>query len=151
MQIVSNIALISINETLIVQLISFFIFLFIINRIMIRPLRSAMTEREFYIERILRGMTDAETEIEDLARQVRRQENKAIAAAHHMRMELEDAGKTEAEAILTAAHQEAENISRETDRKIKELVAAAQLSVQKEADMLAVGMMEKLLNRRLGS
>ena len=34
MQIVSNVALISINETLVVQLISFLIFLFVINRIM---------------------------------------------------------------------------------------------------------------------
>ena len=40
MQIISNIALISINETLVVQLISFLIFLFIINRIMFRPLRT---------------------------------------------------------------------------------------------------------------
>jgi F-type H+-transporting ATPase subunit b len=149
MQIVSNIALISINETLIVQLISFLIFLFVINRIMIRPLRTAMAEREFYVERILRGMTDAETEIETLTRQVRRQENKAVAAGHQMRGELEDAGKKEAEGILAAAHLEAENISRETDRKIKDLVAEARQSVQKEADALAVGMMEKLLDRRL--
>jgi F-type H+-transporting ATPase subunit b len=151
MQIVSNIALISINETLIVQLISFLIFLFVINRLMIRPLRTAQTEREFYIERILRGMSAAETEIEDLARQVHRQENKAISAARRISGELEDAGKQEAEAILSVAHQEAEKISRETDRKIKDLLAEARRSVQQEADALALGMMEKLLDRRLGS
>ena len=45
MQIITNIALISINETLIVQLLSFLIFLFIINRVMIRPLRGVMSDR----------------------------------------------------------------------------------------------------------
>ena len=45
MQIISNIALISINETLIVQLISFLIFLFVINRIMFRPLRKTVGPR----------------------------------------------------------------------------------------------------------
>ena len=34
MEIVSNIALISINETLVVQLVSFLLFVFIINRVM---------------------------------------------------------------------------------------------------------------------
>jgi len=45
MQIVSNVALISINETMVVQLISFLIFLFVINRVMFRPLRESMHER----------------------------------------------------------------------------------------------------------
>ena len=39
MQIVSVEALLSINETLIFQLLSFLIFLFIIKRMMFRPLR----------------------------------------------------------------------------------------------------------------
>ena len=54
MQIVSNVALISINETFLVQLISFLIFLFIINRVMIRPLRGVMREREEYVEKLKR-------------------------------------------------------------------------------------------------
>ena len=37
MEIVSKIALITINETLVIQLVSFLIFLFVINRMMFRP------------------------------------------------------------------------------------------------------------------
>ena len=51
MHIVSNIALISINETLIIQLVSFLIFLFLINRIMFRPLSHVMVERENHLTR----------------------------------------------------------------------------------------------------
>ncbi|OQY06422.1 MAG: hypothetical protein B6I22_05580 [Desulfobacteraceae bacterium 4572_123] len=60
MQIISNIALISINETLFIQLISFLIFLFIINRIMFRPLRRIIIERENHIEKINLDIIDAE-------------------------------------------------------------------------------------------
>ena len=52
MEVVSTIGLITINETVIIELISFLIFLFLINRIMFRPLQDIMGEREAHIEDI---------------------------------------------------------------------------------------------------
>jgi F-type H+-transporting ATPase subunit b len=52
MEIVSNIALITINWTLFHQLIAFLIFMFIMNRIMFRPIQRVMDERDNLIERI---------------------------------------------------------------------------------------------------
>ena len=66
MQIISNIALISINETLIVQVISFLIFLYIINRIMFRPLRSVTAERENHIKGIQKDIVEAENKLDAL-------------------------------------------------------------------------------------
>jgi len=54
MEIISNIALISINETVVVQMLSFLVFMFILNRIMIRPLRSSANDREIYIEKLVK-------------------------------------------------------------------------------------------------
>ena len=66
MEIVSNIALISINATMFHQLIAFLVFLFIINRIMFRPLRSVMGERESFMEKIRLDTVDATKEFEHL-------------------------------------------------------------------------------------
>ena len=60
MQIISNIALISINETVIIQVISFLIFLYIINRIMFRPLRNVMADRENHIKMLQQDIVAAE-------------------------------------------------------------------------------------------
>ena len=49
MQIVTTISLISINETTIVQIVSFLILVFILNRVMIRPLWKTIAERNQYI------------------------------------------------------------------------------------------------------
>ena len=59
MEIINTIALISINETLIVQLLSFLVFLFLINRVMIRPLRSVIDEREDFVTRVRKEIEDA--------------------------------------------------------------------------------------------
>ena len=69
MQIISTIAMISINETLIIQLISFLIFLFIINRIMIQPLRSVSREREAHIQKIELDTVAAEKKVEQVVKQ----------------------------------------------------------------------------------
>ena len=68
MQIISNIALISINETFIVQIISFLIFLYIINRIMFKPLRSIMADRQNHIKSIQQDIVTADNKLDDLYR-----------------------------------------------------------------------------------
>ena len=75
MQIISNIALISINETLFFQLISFLIFLFIINRLMFRPLQSVMVERDNHIGQIQRDILDKENEFRNLTIQLKQHES----------------------------------------------------------------------------
>ena len=75
MEIISNIALISINETLFVQVIGFLIFLYLINRIMFRPLRNVMADRELYIERIKLDIDQAQKKIETMTSQIREQES----------------------------------------------------------------------------
>ena len=149
MQIISTIAMISINETLIIQLISFLIFLFIINRIMIQPLRSVSQEREAHIQRIELDTVAAEKKIEQVLKQIQKQEAKAIDAAHEIREKIEESGKLEADEIIHVTLREIESLSKENHRQVTALVEEARKSVRKEAETLAIGMMEKLLDRRL--
>ncbi|RPJ09986.1 MAG: hypothetical protein EHM37_14885 [Deltaproteobacteria bacterium] len=149
MQIISNIALITINETLFVQLFSFLIFLFIINRLMIRPLRDISHEREAHIEKIQIDTVEAGQEVEQLMKQIKKQETKALDTAHEIRVKIEESGKHEADEIVHSAYQEVETLSKENQRQLTALVEEARKSVQKEAETLARNMMEKLLDRRL--
>jgi F-type H+-transporting ATPase subunit b len=149
MQIVSNVALISINETFLVQLISFLIFLFIINRVMIRPLRGVMKEREEYVEKLKLEMVDAEKQLEDTAQHIRLKESEVIKAAHRIREELENTGSREATDIVAAARDEVNRLTLKAEKEVTAMIAEAQKSLQAESEVLAVDMMEKILDRRL--
>lgn len=149
MQIISNIALISINETLVIQLISFLVFLFVINRVMIQPLRGVALERENHIQKIQEEAREAEEEIERLMKRMKKQEAVTVRTAHEISSKLEASGNQEADEIVHAAHREVAKMSQENRQLVAAQVSEARKSIQKEAESLAVGMMEKLLERRL--
>lgn len=151
MQIVSNIALISINETLVVQLISFLIFLFVINRVMFRPLRNTMQEREGYIEGIRLDIRDAEKKLEKTIQQVQ-DENAAVREAGlMMTAELEKQGNEEAGEIIAGSRQEIAQIGNKARHEIDAQIAEARKTIVAEADKLSLIVMEKVLGRRLVS
>jgi len=52
MEIVTQTELVSINATMIIQVLSFLIFLFLIQRIMFRPLRDTMESRSADLKRL---------------------------------------------------------------------------------------------------
>lgn len=149
MEIVTNIALISINETTIAQLVSFLIFLFIINRVMIQPLRKAMNDRENYLEQLKQDIGNAQQEYEQVSEAVRKEEADARAQASGVRAEMEAAGMEEAAGIVAATQKEIETLRAEEHRKMEAKVAEARQYIRQEAETLAVSVMEKVLDRRL--
>lgn len=151
MQIVSNVALISINETMVVQLISFLIFLFIINRVMFRPLRQSMQEREHYVEGIRMDISDAELKLEETMRAARDEDAAVRSAGLQVMAELEKQGDEEAGKIIAVARGEIAELSREARRDIEARVADARKLIVGEADKLSLNVMEKVLDRRLVS
>ena len=151
MQIVTNVALISINETLVVQLISFLIFLFIINRIMFRPLQSTMADRERYISEMKSDIDGAERSYENALTEIKEQESAVKTAAFKLSRELEDAGTLEAGKIFESARAEINELKNKTEADIAVQVAEAGKSIQAESEMLAVNIMESVLDRRLSS
>ncbi|MEE9497056.1 MAG: hypothetical protein V3V39_11065 [Desulfobacterales bacterium] len=149
MQIISNVALISINETLIFQIISFLIFLFIINRIMFRPLRKVMNERETYIENIQKDIVDAENRFEDLANQIQQQKKAVKNEAFEQKESLETSGSRQAAEILAATRKEMNSLKDEAQKEIDAQISAARKDVQKESEALAQNIMETVLYRSL--
>ena len=151
MQIISNVALISINETLILQIISFLIFLFIINRIMFRPLRKVMNERESYIENIQKDIVAAENQLEDLTHQVQAQEKAVRNEAFQQKEQLEASGSQQAAEILASTREEINTLRAEAQKEVDAQISAARKYVQKESEDLAKNIIETVLYRSLPS
>ncbi|MGD1985297.1 MAG: ATP synthase F0 subunit B [Desulfobacterales bacterium] len=147
MQIISNIALISINETLIVQVISFLIFLFIINRIMFRPLRQVMDERKSHIDRIQQDIDKAQSEYESLTDQIKARENDVRNEAHQQRLQLTAKGQQQAADIIASTREEINNLQTETEKQVDLQIAAAREQVELEAEDLSKQIIATVLHR----
>ena len=147
MQIISNVALISINETLILQIISFLIFLFIINRVMFRPLRKVMNERESYIENIQKDIVAAENQFKDLTNQIQAQEKAVRNEAFEQKEQLEVSGSQQAAEILASTREEINTLRAEAQKEVDAQISAARKYVQKESEDLAKNIIETVLYR----
>jgi len=151
MEIISNIALITINATLFHQLVAFLIFLFIINRIMFRPLRSVMAERDDIIEKIKLDTTNAGETIDRLNNELKERESEVRKEAFKVQHELEEKGKQESAEIMKSTLQEIEVLKDKNEATINAQIMEAKKDFQKESEALALNIMEKLLDRRLVS
>lgn len=149
MHIASNIALISINATLFFQLISFLIFLFVINRLMFRPLRNVMDERDNHIDKIQQDIVDTKNEFENLTNQLQQQESAVKYDAFKLQKEIEDTGKQHADEILNSTRQEIETLKDRAQKVVDTQISEARKDVIKESEALAVSIIEKMLDRRL--
>jgi F-type H+-transporting ATPase subunit b len=148
MEIISNIALISINETLIVQVISFLIFLYLINRIMFRPLRNVIADRDIYIERIKRDIDQAHKQIKTMGSQIQEQEAEVKKEAFDLKEQQEKIGNQQAKEIFAAVRQEIADTSAKVQKDIDIKISEARQSLQKESELLAKSIIEKILDRR---
>lgn len=149
MQVVSTIGLITINETVFIELISFLIFLFLINRIMFRPLRDVMGEREAHIEGITNGIEKSKNQLTEMNEQVRAQELKAIKEANQHKKNLEEDGIIQANNVLDESRKEIQAIKQESQEFINSQISKARVEIKNESQKLAVLIMEKVLDRRL--
>lgn len=149
MEIISTTALISINETFIVQLVSFLIFLFIMNRIMFRPLREVMEKRSIFIEKLMQDIKDAENVFENLSNEIKQKKEMGKKEALQVKKELEADAKRQIEKISADARKKAAALQIETEQSLRRQMDMAKGSIQVEAKTVMVSIMEKILNRRL--
>jgi F-type H+-transporting ATPase subunit b len=147
MQIIINIALITINETLFIQLISFLIFLFVINRLMFRPLQDTMSERNIYITNLKREIIDADKELDTITSQLKEKESATRDEANEVRKELEESGNQEAKEIFAQIKDEIAVLRQKTEEDVNAQIAEARKHIGTESEKLATSIMEKVLDR----
>jgi F-type H+-transporting ATPase subunit b len=151
MEIISKIALISINETLVVQVLSFLIFMVLMNRIMFRPLNTAMREREAYIDRMEADVAAAGKRLDDMQAQLKARGATMLREAASLKQSCLDEGGQEAAALVTSARDDIGRMKAAAARDAEEQMAAARQSLRAEADALSTCIIEKLLERRVAA
>ncbi|MBC2714052.1 MAG: ATP synthase F0 subunit B [Desulfobacteraceae bacterium] len=149
MHIISNIALITINETLFIQLISFLIFLFLINRIMFKPLQETIQQREEHINGIASGIESSKNQLLEMDSNLKIRESAVIKEADKHKNKLEEDGTRFAKEILDESRKEILGIKEENRQYIEGQISKARKEIKEESEKLAVHIMEKVLDRRL--
>lgn len=148
MQVVQNVALISINSTWVVQLVSFLIFMLVLNRVMIRPLRTIMTERDSYIRQVGEELNAAGESLKQISGQIEHQESEARNAAFQIREEIETAGRQSVAGLMDQTKKEIQGLRSEAQADADRKIAAARGKMQAEAETLSDRMITVLLGSR---
>ena len=149
MEIIATNALISINETFLVQLVSFLIFLYIMNRIMFRPLLSTMEQRGEYIDSVKADILSGSQQLDQLASELDAQRARVISEADEIAHSLEAEGDRRASELITEARQQIMELRSETEARVNEQVTQARQAIAGEVEAVTVTVMEKVLQRRL--
>ena len=151
MEIVENVALISINATLVVQLLSFLLFMMLLNRIMIRPLRKVMKERDQYLVQVKDQIHDAHEGYAQIGEQIRQQESDTRKTALQIREEMEQAAQRSAAEVLEQTRAEIASLRAESQKQTDQQITAANQQIIDEAEALSDRMINALLDRRATS
>ena len=149
MEIIATNALISINETFLVQLVSFLIFLYIMNRIMFRPLLSTMEQRNEYIDSVKEEILSGSQKLDQLASDLDAQRAQVVGEADEVAHSLEAEGDRRASELIDAARQQITELRHETETQVNEQVQQARQAIADEVEAVTVAVMEKVLQRRL--
>ena len=149
MEIIATTALISINETFIVQLVSFLIFLYVMNRFMFRPLLNTMEDRSDYLDRVKEEIVAGRDDLDRLLRDMEKQRVAVIKEAEHVVYTLESEGDQQAKQVIDKALQQIVDLRKESEARVKEQVKQARQDLAGDVDVVAVIIMEKVLQRRL--
>lgn len=148
MQVVENVALISINATLLVQLISFLAFMALFNRFMIRPLRKVMSERENYMVDVHQKIADIDHSYQELSRQIVDQENETRKAASVIRDEIEASALSTVNDLINKTRKEIAGLKASAQKDTDAKIVEARQKVASEAEGLADQIIRALLERR---
>jgi F-type H+-transporting ATPase subunit b len=135
---------------LISQIVNFVILLFILTRLLYRPILNVLQQRT---ERIAQSMKDAER-VSLAAREAEQEKAKVLDAARREAQEIRAAATRDAEKIAqeirTRADQEATEIRMKAQSDAQAQTDALLTSANKEIADLAIAATEKLLGRELG-
>jgi F-type H+-transporting ATPase subunit b len=151
MKIIETIALITINETLFFQLGSFLLFLFILNRIMIRPLRKVMNDREALLTGMAEDIGKADQAYSDIGHQIESQESAARSEASKLRDEIEASGQESAATVIDKAREQINALKAKAKEETTAQVEAARKEIEREALAISDQMIASVLGRRSAS
>lgn len=149
MEIISANALISINETCFFQLIAFLVFLFLLNRVMIRPLIDTMEQRKGHFDGVKGDIDQAKDDLDQMTRALERQRKNVLKEVDGVVKQLEDEADQNASRIMESARSQITALRQETEKSVTLQIKEARQQLFGEVDALTTTIMEKVLHRSL--
>ncbi len=141
--------MISLNATIFVQVALFLILVFVLNRIMIRPLHQLIIDREETIknkeDELDRATAELQRMVEDYERRLQQAETDARQALLNMRRE---AGE-QAHAAIKGAHEQVMALREKVRREVAEELERARDQVRGQAEALSFEITTKLVGRKV--
>ena len=148
MTIIETTALITINETLLVVVISFLVFLAIINRIMFRPLSRTMDQRQTHLGQMKQEIERMRQDVVDLVGQISERESRVKHQARQRNREALSAGQSEAATLIAQARMEMAKLRRNAERQVAAELAEARQALGVESKAVAMAILEQIIERR---
>ena len=141
--------MISINATLFLQLLHFLLLIWILNRIMFRPLLRLINDRSQHIEKIKEDTVNMEQETTILLSKSIAIEKDARLYAGEERARLRQEANSQMESIFEDTRKEMDMIMSEAEKEIDTQVEKARDFLHKEAAVLAEEIIKKVIGRRV--
>ncbi len=141
--------MINLNATLIIQLVNFLLLMFLLNRILFRPMLRILEERHQRTEGRRKQAEQIDAEAEAIWAQYTQRIQEAKAEADRIRSEIIRKAEAERQRLLADAAAESESRLNQIRAKIRAEADEARKALEAEARALAAGVAERLLGRKV--
>jgi len=143
--------MININATLLAQIVQFLLFMFLLNRLMLRPIRRKIDERWRNMEDAKKSVDGLAQKAEDLSRKREAVERDARKAAAGERMQLKQEALSQAEGLFEETRNKVALIREQIEKDVQAQIEKAQAILNQEVTPLADEIVGKITGRRVSS
>ena len=141
--------MISINATLVLQVIHFLVLAYVLNRLMLQPLLRLINERTEYIANTKTEIENLEKETVLLRDEFLAKETEARVEANKERARLRSMGISEAEELINNSKKKVASMRAEADQEADKEYNKTQSLLDGQAVVLADEIIEKVIGRRI--
>jgi len=149
MEIVTQSELVSINATLLVQAASFLIFLFLIERVMFRPLWRTVQDRRGYLHQLERDVKAKDRRLAEMTETLEKEAAALKEEAFRESDKLEASGKEEALGLIRQVRAEMTSRQKTDAAEIQRRGEGLQQQLAGEVEPLVARIIAKILDRRM--
>lgn len=141
--------MISINATLFLQVLHFLILIWILNRLLFRPILRLINDRNQHLEKVKRDVENIEHETTVLLNKCISMEKDARMDAGEERAKLKQEAMAQSDRIFEKTREVTEQIRGETEKEIDRQVEKTKDFLHREAAIIADEIIEKIIGRRV--
>ncbi|MDW7708964.1 MAG: ATP synthase F0 subunit B [Deferrisomatales bacterium] len=139
--------MININATLVVQLVNFLLLMYLLNRILFRPMLRVLEERRERTEGRRTKAAQLESEAQAIWDDYQKRIHAAKADADRSRTQLVRQGETERDRLLAAATAEADKAVAQVRARLRGEAEEARRSLRAQAGQVAESIAQRILGR----